>query len=61
MKTVHITEPFAGYPNGKDKRDFTLGEEVELSNEYADLIVGKDLARELPAKSAPKTSKGTED
>jgi len=55
MKTVHITEPFAGYPNGK-KREFTKGEELELSNDYADLIVGKGLGREM---SAPAEAKPT--
>ena len=61
MKTVHITEPFTGYPNGKDKRDFAVGEEPELSNEYADLIVGKGLARGLTSRAEPKiTSETTE-
>ena len=59
MKTIHVTEAFTGYPNGKDKREFALGEEPELSNEYAGLIVGKGLARELPAKAEPKANPAT--
>ena len=55
MKTVHITEAFTGYPHGKDKRDFAKGEETEVSNEYAELLVGKGLAREVPAEITAKT------
>lgn len=54
MKTVTITAAFAGYPNGRTKRDFVEGEEAELSNEFADLIIGKGLAREASAKPSPK-------
>lgn len=52
MKTVAITAGFTGYPAGK-KRHFAKGDEPELSNEFADLLVDKGLARELPAKAAP--------
>ena len=55
MKAVEITAPFTGYPNGK-KREFAAGEKPELANDYADLIVGKELARELPAEIKPETS-----
>ena len=53
MKTVEITAGFTGYPNGKDKRHFAKGETPELSDVFADLIVGKGLARENPATTAP--------
>lgn len=56
MKTIHITEGFTGYPNGKDKREFAVGEEPELANDYAELILGKGLARELPAPAEHKTT-----
>ena len=56
MKTVSITAGFTGYPNGKDKRHFVQGEEPELSDAYADLLVGKQLATEKPA-AAPAQSK----
>ena len=56
MKTVHITEDFAGYPNGKTRRDFVKGEEPELANDYADLLIDKELARELPAAADPQPS-----
>lgn len=49
MKTVEIMAGFTGYPNGKDKRHFAKGESPELANDFADLIVGKGLAREKPA------------
>lgn len=45
MKTVVITSDFSSYPNGKDERAFRTGEEPELSNEHADLLIGKGLAR----------------
>jgi hypothetical protein len=54
MKTVHILEPFTGYPNGKSKRDFAKGEEPELSNEYADLVIAKGHAREAVAETKEK-------
>ena len=50
MKTVEIIKGFEGYPNDK-RRHFAKGEEVELANDFADMIVGKGLARE---KAAPK-------
>ncbi|KQT13993.1 hypothetical protein ASG40_19395 [Methylobacterium sp. Leaf399] len=60
MKTVTILSDFSGYPNGKDERVFAKGDEPELSNEYADLLVSKGLAREVatpksPAKAEPAT------
>ena len=53
MKTVRIKEAFTGYPGGK-RRDFAIGEEPELPNEFADLIIGKGHAEELTAKAAAK-------
>ncbi|KQO87338.1 hypothetical protein ASF33_02390 [Methylobacterium sp. Leaf92] len=47
MKTVEITETFDGYPTGKDERRFAAGEQPELSNEYAALLIAKGLAREV--------------
>lgn len=55
MKTVQITETFTGYPNDK-KRVFVEGEEPDLSDEYADLIVGKGHARLKPGPK-PETKK----
>ena len=52
MKTVRIMEGFHAYPNGK-RRDFSVGDEPELANDFADLIVGKGLAVE-PEKATPK-------
>ncbi|ACK82454.1 hypothetical protein [Methylorubrum extorquens] len=53
MKTVEILRTFDGYPTGKDERRFTAGEQPELSNEYAALLIAKGLAREPrpPAKA----------
>ncbi|GEP11129.1 hypothetical protein [Methylobacterium gnaphalii] len=53
MKTVRITETFDGYPNGKDERRFTKGDEPEVSDAFADLIIGKGLAKEIDPKPAP--------
>ncbi len=58
MKTVVITESFTGYPNGKE-RSFTAGEEVEVANEFGDLIITKGHAREVaPGKSVVDTPNG---
>lgn len=46
MKTVTILSNFSSYPNGKVERVFREGEESELSNEHADLLIAKGLARE---------------
>lgn len=53
MKTVEILAGFTGYPNGKDRRHFAKGEEPELADAYADMIIGKSLAREKPTTTAP--------
>ncbi|WP_232629162.1 hypothetical protein [Methylobacterium sp. Leaf118] len=59
MKTVQILSDFSSYPNGKDERVFKTGEEPELSNEHADLLIAKGLAREAKGDGAkpsiPKT------
>jgi hypothetical protein len=59
MKTVHILEPFTGYPSGK-KRAFTKGEEPEMANDYADLIVKKGHAREITPDPAPAPARKAE-
>lgn len=57
MKTVEITSDFSGYPNGKDERAFTTGEAPELSDAFADLIIGKGLASEVEATTKPAPTK----
>ena len=54
MKTVEILSSFTGYPNGK-KRRFVTGEKPELANDYADLLVGKDLALETKPDPVAET------
>lgn len=49
MKTVRILETFDGYPNGTDEERFVAGETPTLSDDFADLIVGKGLAKEIGA------------
>jgi len=58
MKTIRITETFDGFPNGKDEVRFCKGEEPTVSNDFADLIVGKGLAKEI-ADPAPSTKADT--
>jgi len=48
VKTVLILEGFHAYPNGK-RRDFAAGDTPELANTFADLIIGKGLAKETGA------------
>ncbi|MBA9070693.1 hypothetical protein FHR71_004463 [Methylobacterium sp. RAS18] len=57
MKTVEILSTFDGYPTGKEERRFTTGEQPELSNEYAALLIAKGLAKEVggTAKAAAPT------
>lgn len=60
MKTVTITETFDGYPDGPDgkKRRFVAGETPSLDPDYADLLIGKGLAAELPSNDeAPRARK----
>lgn len=53
MKTVKILENFEGWPTGKAPVNYVAGEEVEVSNDFADLIVGKGHAKEVATKAAP--------
>jgi hypothetical protein len=53
MKTIKVTAGFTGYPNGR-KRHFAYGEEAEVADTYADLIVSKGLASDATPKAAPK-------
>lgn len=53
MKRVHIDVSHTGYPGGI-KRVFVEGEELDLREEYVDLITSpeKGLAHEIPAEKA---------
>lgn len=57
MKTVRITETFDGFPNGKDEVRFIKGEEPTVSDAFADLIVGKGLAKEIADPATKSTAK----
>lgn len=56
MKTVVIKESFDGYPQGAKegarKVSYVEGQEVEVSEAFGDLIIGKGLAREKSAGRA---------
>ena len=52
MRDIQILTGFTGYPNGK-KRAFSPGVE-HLADDYADLLVAKGLAKEIPTKAAAK-------
>ncbi|ACL59904.1 hypothetical protein [Methylobacterium nodulans] len=57
MKTVKILETFEGWP-GKTPVRYVAGQEVAVSNEFADLIVGKGHAQEVTsARAAPESEK----
>ena len=53
MKRVHIDVSHTGYPGGI-KRSFVAGDELDLREDYADLITSpeKGLAHEIPAEKA---------
>ena len=55
MKTVTIKADFTGYPAGK-KREFRVGEDVEVANDFADMLVDKGLARETTARTPSRTT-----
>lgn len=57
MKTVVITAAFDGYPDGRTKRPFVAGEEPTLSDTYADLLIGKGLAREAETTTEAAAAK----
>lgn len=58
MKTIRVVEAFSGYPagahEGSKRRDFEKGAEVEVPNDFADLIVEKGHAKLVEAKPEPK-------
>jgi hypothetical protein len=57
MKTVAILETFDGYPDGV-KRHFVAGETPSLDANYADLLIGKGLAADIPPQAeAPRARK----
>ena len=59
MRDVQILVGFTGYPNGK-KRAFSPGTE-NLADDYADLLVDKGLAKEIPTKAAKPQAKDGDD
>ena len=56
MKTVEILSAFTGYPDGK-RRDFAKGETPDLDADYADLLIGKELAAPTKPKRPTKSAK----
>jgi hypothetical protein len=54
MRTVKILESFEGWPDGKSPKNFVQGDEVEVANDFADLIIGKGHAKEVSGKAAAK-------
>lgn len=56
MKTVVIKESFEAYPAGK-LRAFVVGEEPELSDEFAAHVIAKGLARAKQPDKATKPEK----
>lgn len=59
MRTIKITKTFDGYPNGKTKQTFLAGEEIEVSDAYAKLILDKGYGTEK-ASAGPQASHPTE-
>lgn len=53
MKTVKVLENFEGWPTGKAPVNYVAGDEVEVSNDFADLIIGKGHAKEVASTAAP--------
>jgi hypothetical protein len=56
MQTVKITQDFDGYPSGSQRRSFTAGEVVQVSDDYAEILFAKGFAKASTAKDAPKAS-----
>jgi hypothetical protein len=57
-KRVEIITTFDGYPSGTDesRTTYTAGTVVELEDEFADLIIGKELAKAARVDRAPATA-----
>ncbi|KMO20383.1 hypothetical protein [Methylobacterium platani] len=60
MKTVKIIETFDAYPTGRALKTYAKGDELEVSDEFGDLIIGKGHAREVAAKAAAAAAETTE-
>lgn len=61
MKTIHILEDFEGYPHSapdKSKRQrFVKGEEIEVSDDFAALVIGKGHARAVASSATQRTTR----
>lgn len=59
---VKIIQEFTGYPDGTDasRAFFLVGQELDLPDEFAELIIGKGHARALTAPAEAKGKKGNE-
>ncbi|MDP4024460.1 hypothetical protein Q8W71_17685 [Methylobacterium sp. NEAU 140] len=64
MKTVTIAETFDGYPQGAKegsrRTTYTEGQEIEVSDAFGELIIGKGLAREKGAGRAASKPEAAE-
>lgn len=55
MRKVKILEKFEGYPDSKKKHVYEKGSEHEVSDTFADLIIGKKHAKAAEeVRVAPK-------
>lgn len=57
MKQVIVLREFEGYPNGDDKAAVSFavtGKPVDVPDDFADMIVGKGLARAVDGAAAGK-------
>jgi len=58
MKTIIALEDFTGYPQGakegSKRHDFERGDELEVSEAFAELVIGKGHAKEKTAKAEVK-------
>lgn len=65
MKTVKIAESFTGYPQGAKEGsqpvEYLKGQEVEVNDAFAELIVGKGHATlaDVPAKASSRPTSST--
>jgi hypothetical protein len=62
MKTIHVKQDFEGYPHGGKEGEkavkFVTGQEIEVSDAFADMVVDKGHARLVDAPAAEPGGKG---
>jgi hypothetical protein len=64
VKTIIILEDFTGYPQGAKqgslRQEFEKGQEIEVTDAFAELVIGKGHAKEKAGGEAKDKKKAKE-